>query len=295
MALDIFAAHSAPSLLDDVTLVVMYLDQPNTRFVAHCLQRGINYIDITANYDFLAQVEQLDATVKANGSTALLSVGLAPGLTNLLASHARSQFDQLSRVDIHILLGLGEAHGEAAIRWTIANVSTQFTVQEGGTSSRVKSVADGQPTIFPGKLGKRTTYRFNFADQPVLPRTLGIDSPSTRLCFDSALVTGLLARFVQSGTSSVLCYHAVQDALVKLLNRFHVGSDQFAVQVRVQGFVAGQQRTTTYAVTGRGEGRMTGLVVAHMAKQIMTNVFTPGVFHIEQRFEPLPIIESVHR
>ncbi len=39
--------------LEEVSLVVMCLDQENMNFVENCLERGIDYIDITATYDIL--------------------------------------------------------------------------------------------------------------------------------------------------------------------------------------------------------------------------------------------------
>jgi saccharopine dehydrogenase-like NADP-dependent oxidoreductase len=293
LQLDIFTAHETPDILNGVSLVVMCLDLPDTRFVELCLQKGIDYVDITANYDFLAQVEALDGMSQANGGTAVLSVGLAPGLTNLLARHAQSQFDELRQVDIHLLLGLGEAHGEAAVRWTVENFNTEFTVQEAGTARRVKSFEDGKQTTFPGSLGKRTTYRFNFSDQHVLPRTLNVGSVSTRLSFDSALVTNLLALLKKSGLFAILRYQWAQDGLVKLLSMFQFGSDQFVVQVDVQGIVDGQPRAAAYAVSGNNEGRMTGLAAAQAVERLVTADFPPGVFHIEQLFEPLLFIESL--
>jgi saccharopine dehydrogenase (NAD+, L-lysine-forming) len=44
------------------------------------------------------------------------SVGLAPGLTNLLAKYCLEWLGTVDALEIGILLGLGEAHGPAAIR-----------------------------------------------------------------------------------------------------------------------------------------------------------------------------------
>lgn len=112
--LNILTAHENPAILDDVALVIMCLDLPDTRFVEMCLQNGIDYIDVSASYAFLVQVEALHEVAQVAGGTAVLSVGISPGLTNLLGRYAKSQYDDLQQLDIHVLLGLGEAHGEAA-------------------------------------------------------------------------------------------------------------------------------------------------------------------------------------
>ncbi len=293
LALDVFNAHNTPEVLDGVSLVVMCLDQPDTRFVEMCLRNGVDYVDVTATYDFIVQVEALAEVAKAGGSTAVLSVGLAPGMTNLLARYAQSQFDDLQRLDIYALLGLGEVHGEAAVRWTVENLNATFTVQENGETRQVKSFEDGKQTVFPGKLGKRTAYRFDFSDQHVLPRTLGVNSVSMRLAFDSALATHLMAFYKKIGLFGLLRYRWAQDALVKLLMSFHFGSEIYVIQVDALGRVNGQIQEHSFAVTGEREARGTGLVVAEVATRLMTDDLPPGVFHIEQLFAPLSLINAL--
>ena len=295
LQIDIFSADQTAQILDGVALVVICLDLPNTHFVELCFQKGVHYVDITASYDYLLQVEALAEMAKAGESTAVLSVGLAPGLTNLLARQAHTQFDELVQLDIHILLGLGEAHGEAAIRWMVKNMASVFTVREGGKEKRVQSFADGRQTTFPGKLGRRTTYRFNFADQHVLVRTLDIPTVSMRLAFDSVLLTKLLAAAQQFGLFKLLRYPRVQNALVKMLLHFHFGSEVFVLQVAGQGLLHGQQTTQTFAVVGERESRFTGLVAAQVVKALMTAIYPAGVFHIEQQFDLAPFIAELEK
>lgn len=47
------------SVLDEVELVVMCLDQQNTDFVEYCISKGISYIDISADYQNLQKIEKL--------------------------------------------------------------------------------------------------------------------------------------------------------------------------------------------------------------------------------------------
>ncbi len=293
LQVDIFIAHQTPEILNGVAMVIMCLDQPDTKFVELCLQKGVDYVDVTAAYDFLIQIEALNEAAKVGGSTAVLSVGLAPGMTNLLACHAQTQFDELQNLEIYVLLGQGEAHGEAAVRWMVENLNTTFTVQENGTAKQVKSFEDGKKTIFPGKLGQRTAYRFDFSDQHVLPRTLDVNSVSTRLAFDSALATNLMAFFKNISLFGLLRYQWAQDALVRLLMSFHFGSEIFVIQVDAQGLAKGQPKSLSRAVSGERETRFTGLVAAQVVERLLKYNYPSGVFHIEQLFEPLSIITAL--
>lgn len=114
------------SILNDVELVIMCLDQQNTDFVEHCIFKGISYIDISADYQNLQKIEKLHCLAEQNNTTVVLSVGLAPGITNLLAQYVVSQMKNVESVDIFVLLGLGEKHGDHAYQWTFDNVDSKL-------------------------------------------------------------------------------------------------------------------------------------------------------------------------
>jgi saccharopine dehydrogenase (NAD+, L-lysine forming) len=283
MALDISCLSANQKLLDDVGIVIMCLDLANLEFVQLCIQRGVHYIDISASYSSLCQIERLNKEAEAAKATVVLSVGLAPGLTNLMAKHCQFKVPDMTYADIYILLGMGDVHGDAALRWTLKNLSGEFTIRDHGETKRVKSFADGKQTVFPGRLGKRTAYRFNFSDQQVLPQTLGLKTVSTRLCFDSALMTSLLAIAEKTGVSHLLFLKGVEGLLVSLLKRLHFGSAEFVVKVD------GGQLPETGALYecslwGEVEGRVTGLVAAQVAEKLALFAYPVGVFHIEQLF-----------
>ncbi len=293
LQIDVKTAHEHPDLLDDVAVVVICLDVPDMRFVEQCLLRGIHYVDITAEDSILQQIEALDVVAKEGGSTAVLSVGLSPGLTNLLTRHIQTQFENLHQADIHIFLGLGEAHGAAAARWTLQNLNASFTVRENGKSRQVSSFGEHKIVHFPDGLGKRQVYRFNFADQHVVRRTLYLASVSTWVTFDPALMTRLMAFMCQTGLSKLLRYQWIEDMTVKLSTKAQHGSDKFGVQVVGQGEINGRFQNKAVGITGNGQGRATGLVTAGVVEQLYTTNFPSGVFHSEQLFEPLPFIKPL--
>lgn len=104
---DAFANHEKNKILDDVTLIVMCLDQRDTQFIETCIEKKIHYIDITASYKLLSQVESLDIKAKESGATIVLGVGLCLGLTNMLVKYSKSYFDSIDAAEIYIMLGLG--------------------------------------------------------------------------------------------------------------------------------------------------------------------------------------------
>ncbi len=98
-------------------------------------------------------------------TTAVLSIGLAPGLTNLISLHAKNLMDQVDNIDISIMLGMGDQHGKAAIEWTVDNLGMNFDVVKEGRKVAVASFTEAIKTDFGARLGRRKAYRFNFSER----------------------------------------------------------------------------------------------------------------------------------
>jgi len=292
-AFDVSSEKDLDENLEDISLVVMSLDQKNTKFIETCIKTGIHYIDITASYSFLKLIEKLDDKAKNSESTVVLSVGIAPGLTNLLVKHSKSQFDSIDIADIFIMLGLGDKHGKAVVEWTIDNINTEFNIIENGSLKKVKSFEDGKKTEFPANLGKRTAFRFDFNDQHVVPKTLGVKSSSTRLCFDSTFFTHTFAGLKKIGFFNLLKINLFRKGFIKIFENFHWGSDIFIAKVDAIGTKNEKVKKYECSLSGRKEGITTGKVAAIVAEYLYQKDFPYGVYHIEQLFEPDEIIGSL--
>lgn len=273
----------------DVALVIMCLDLQNIDFVQACVDHEVNYIDITADYSVISKIE----TIRPKQSTVVLSVGLAPGLTNLLAKLGTQRLDHVEEADIHIMLGLGESHGRAAIEWTIDQLNSTYTIIERGIEKQVASFSNGKQVLFPEGLGRRTTYRFNFSDQHVIPTTLGISSVSTRLCFDSAFMTHVVAGFRRIGINRWLQQPKIRKKVVDLMCKIQWGSEIYAVSVVANGVLDGRRAGYQGSIKGAREFYATGRVAAYAANQLYSNQQAPGVYHMEQLFQPMDVLKAL--
>lgn len=288
---DLFQNHEKSPAISDVKLVVMCLDQSSTDFVKLCISRGIDYIDITASYSFISKVERLKT--ESSHSTVVMSVGLAPGLTNLLTQFSRDYFDSLERADISIMLGMGEKHGKAAIEWTVNQLTSEFEVIEKGKLKKVKGFTDGLVTKMPEKLGIRKAYRFDFMDQHVLPKSLNISTVSTRLCFDSSLSTGLFAILKKIGFFNILKVRFFKNLFISMLQKVHFGSDIFVLKVDSYGVKDGKESKYECSIVGNREGEITGKVAAAIAEELYTKEQPAGLYHIEELFKSTDIFSKV--
>ncbi|MEZ5372018.1 MAG: hypothetical protein R2704_04675 [Microthrixaceae bacterium] len=89
---------------------------------------------------------------------------------------------------IGVLLGAAEAHGDAAIGWTMSRLGRVAASPRGSFRNFTNPVR----VEFPGGFGRRTAWRFDFADQVTLPGQLG-NPVITAYCMDSRVATTALA------------------------------------------------------------------------------------------------------
>ncbi|MFD9427386.1 MULTISPECIES: hypothetical protein [unclassified Streptomyces] len=86
---------------------VLCVEPPDAGVARTCLERGIHLVAIGATRRQLdAMAELHDPGVRA-GATALLGVGVAPGLTNLLARRAHEAVGGAESLRLTVLLGSG--------------------------------------------------------------------------------------------------------------------------------------------------------------------------------------------
>jgi short subunit dehydrogenase-like uncharacterized protein len=270
-------------LLAGAAVVVMCVERGNEELARACLGRGIHYVDISASLDVLDRIARLDAVAKGSGAAAVLSVGLAPGLTNLLARHCVDRLPAARSVDIAILLGLAGDHGPDSVRWTVQNLAAP--VARGRSAPRrARAVAR-----LPG-FGRRTVHPFPFSDQYTLSRSL--DRPvTTRMCFDSAAVTSVLFGLRAAGFFRLLARVGATAALAAASSRIRLGGgDRFAVQATAGDDNGGR---VTVAVTGREECRVTGVVAAQVAERLLGTGAPPGVHHIDQVVDAGPFLAAL--
>ncbi|WP_372630484.1 saccharopine dehydrogenase family protein [Cohnella sp.] len=271
-----------PRELADVKLVVMCLDQGDASFVSTCFLSGAHYIDVSANLSFLARVEALRDEAERGGSTAVVNVGLAPGVTNLLALEAHRRLDRTEAIEITILLGLGDRHGKAAVEWTVDNLGASFEITKNNRTEMTGSFTDPRVTDFRGAIGRKRAYRFPFSDQRSLPGSLGVPSVSTRLTFDSGAVTALLAGVRKLGLHRLLRLKPIRAAAIAGFGRVHLGSERFAVQVEAIGEKAGRPTVAEYRLEGRQQSELTAKCALDAAEAVYAGGMPAGVFSIEQ-------------
>ena len=274
------AEQDYDAALHDVDIVVVCFDLPDGRFPRACLERGVDFVDISAESEVLSCIEALDELAREHHATALISVGLMPGISSLMAKRGVEKFGEAKRVDNVALLGLGEVFGSASANWTISHYGDRYAV------NRIK-INMGE------EIGVRTAYRFAFADQYMIHKTLPIDEAFSWGCYDRVLSTHFigLVRILRLGW--LFRYPAFRSWLVSVIQKFRFGSDVFVLTSRVKGNLPGQVYQSW--LRGNGEAEITALIAAESILKLIQNRPPTGVYHSEQIFNLetfIPLLSS---
>jgi hypothetical protein len=214
-------------------------------------EHRVAFVDITATTSYVLAIERLDPSVPV-----LLSVGLAPGLTNLLAAtvHATTA----GPIDIALVLGAGERHGPAGIAWAYSLLGRRFT--DTATGIPVRNYTQPRTFDLPSR-GRRRLYRSDYSDQHVLSRDLKV-SVRTYFGVDSRLATTALALLTWVPAAS------------RLPRGLHLpGTDQWLA------LALGHDGTMRWA-SGTGQSQATAVLTATAVERVAG--LAPGVHHLHQ-------------
>ncbi|MFI5500244.1 NAD-dependent epimerase/dehydratase family protein [Nocardia asteroides] len=235
---DVTAPDRIGEALAGVATVVNCAGTEDSRLADVCAERGIVFVEISATTEYVRDLEFVDGPV-------VLGVGLAPGLTTLLAVELIER--EQAPVDIMVGLGSGEHHGAAATAWTYRLLGRRFADAD-GTMIRNFTVPARFPIPEHAGYPPFPALRADFADQHRLTREFSVPVRSY-LRLDSRLATAGLATLTWA------------PALRALAPRRMPGTDRWVIVARSAG---GQARSAT----GRGQSLATAAIAAAVVREV---------------------------
>jgi hypothetical protein len=252
------------TLLEDVKTLIVCVDQTDTKLIKYCNENAMVYMDITANSDFIHKVLALDI----NQASVVLGIGLAPGITNLLAHELTKYLTAPAEVQLHVILGMGDKHGDEAISWTLKQFTSPYFHKK---YKQLKPFSMSSSTRYKNKL--LPTYNFNFVDQHMLNRRKDNVIYTTYFGFDVAPLSRFLHLMQKANMMNVFHWKWIQSAIGKTMKKPIMGSDMFMASAEAQGKIL--------RVIGNDEAKFTGLVAGEVAKVLVSSNLQPGCLFIE--------------
>lgn len=245
----------------DVTINASGVENPNLgQAVGDC-----TLVDISASSKYLKQLRAM-----APGASMILGVGLAPGLSTMLAA----SLDHVpgDDVDVALMLGAGEKHGPAAVEWTQRLIGAP--IEDPPEGHRVMNFREVSSFRDAGRT--RRYLRADFPDHHLLGKDHGI-KVRNYFALGSPAATRALA---------LVARIPMTRRLVSAVPPF--GSERWSIVVK-------NRRTgQTREASGNNQSRATGVLTARAVQEMVSRGVT-GAVSMNDLLEPkdlnLPSIE----
>ncbi len=199
-------ADSAQVLAGSFMVVNTAQHKFNVPVMEACLRAGSHYTDLGGLFHVTRKQLELHSRFREAGLVAVLGMGAAPGIVNVLA---RKAADPLDRVDeIHVLVGsedntVGRTPSVFGASYSMETIIEEATepaaLFTGGDWAFVEALSGESDVDFPAPVGRQRPARTLHSEVATLPlsyRDKGVREVSFRIAFSEDLVTKL--RFLRS-------------------------------------------------------------------------------------------------
>ena len=317
-----FDAHAGElaSVLEGVSAVAACLPyRLNLEVMGAALSAGCHYADLGGLYHVTLKQWELDGRFREAGLSAVMGIGSAPGITNVLARLGADRLDEGSVRSIDLVNGavdLSEGGGAFGVPYSAETILDEFTlpaiVFEDG---ELREVAAGSGVVdweFPEPIGVQPAMYTLHSEPATLPRTIpGVRDVRWRLALPRPIHEGF-AFLVRSGLASrepVMTSSgpiAPRDVLVPVLDRLSADggepTDREVIDVRVAGRSGGEEAvyralaSFTPSPEGLSAGAFgTAIPIATTARWLAAGRVPAGVHPPETAFEASAFVADLER
>ncbi len=267
---------------DQIHTAISCIETMNTAFILDCILHKVNYTEIGTSFKVHQRFFGLLDYINDSDVLIIPSVGLVPGLSNIIAFNEAKKFAQIEEIHTFVMLGMGESHGLDSVRYMISNAMHTFKIKTVQGPLSVKGFTKPKSTRLLNEAKKRTFYLFDFSDHHISQMFIKTNAIDTRLGFDSRTVTHLFYILQRLGVLR-WATHLKPTSLKKILDYLKIGTERFGLQVEISGKdAAGNQAVHKCLVTGEKEAFATGLITSYAAKLLYENTTQKGLKHIEE-------------
>lgn len=195
LKIDVTKTTEAAKLLAGATVVINCVQyQLNVAVMEAALAARAHYVDLGGLFHTTREQLKLHERFKQAGLTALLGMGAAPGITNILSRYACDQLDTVS--EIHTRVGSMDKTRYTptpalAVSYSLKTILEEFSFEPAvftkGKFTFVKPMSGDVPHAFPAPIGVRRpmyTIHSEVATLPLSFASKGVKEVSFKIAFD---------------------------------------------------------------------------------------------------------------
>ena len=187
-------AGAAAALSGALVVVNAVQYQHNLAVMEAALAAGAHYVDMGGLFHVTLRQLELDGRFRAAGRTALLGMGAAPGITNLLARLGAERLDEVREIHCRVG-GLDETRYRPRqalpVAYSLKTILEEFSMEPAvftrGRLTFVAPMSGDVPHRFPPPVGLRRPMYTIHSEVATLPRSYaarGVREVSFKIAFD---------------------------------------------------------------------------------------------------------------
>jgi saccharopine dehydrogenase-like NADP-dependent oxidoreductase len=266
-------AGAARALAGAFAVVNAVQYQLNLEVMEAALAVGAHYVDMGGLFHVTRKQLLLDERFKALGRSAILGMGAAPGIANLLARHGAEQLDEVREIHIRVG-GMDRTRYRDApalpVSYSLKTILEEFSMEPAvftrGEFRFVEPMSGATPHRFPPPVGLRHpmfTIHSEVATLPLSYRDRGVREVSFKIAFDPEFIDRVrFLRDLGMASSDLIDVGGVQVRPIDVANRVAMSQrparrvgrlDQYeVVRAIVKGLAGGRKATWVVDLHTRG-------------------------------------------
>jgi lysine 6-dehydrogenase len=263
------------------------------------IEAGVPYTSLCDDFDAVQDVLELDDAAKAAGVTVLTGLGWTPGLSNVLARKAASQFDTVDEINVAWASSASDSEGYAVILHTLHIFTGLVPSFQKGRLVKVRAGSGKEVVLFPPPVGRVNCYHLGHPEPVTIPRFLtGIRTVTLKGGLSEQPLNDLaiwLARLRLTDTPAKkdLLGQIIKATLPFLSKLGEAEQPCSAVRVDVGGWARGTYQQVCYGAAAH-MAELTGLPLAIGALMLARgDIALPGVVAPEACVEPEPFLAEL--
>ncbi len=208
--------------LKDIDLVIIAIQQKEPLIQKHCIEKGINSIDVSVNPEFLKQVLKLNSVIK-NESLHIITGGMFPGLSGIMANHITKNSSPNEPVDIALLQSSNGTNGRTGVSDMLKIFEQKVALINNHSATEYAGFSLKKTFTFPEPFNTKKLRLANFVERDYL-KSKGIIS-NFWTGFDKEHLNITLGLLKKAGFLKLLNKKSFADILSSLFSKQSNGDE----------------------------------------------------------------------
>ena len=262
-----------------------------------CIDRGIHYLDVADNPNYVKNALALSPQAQAAGITAIVSTGVFPGLSNSLVRQGIEQLDAAQTIQLDYGVAGSGGAGVTVMRTTFLELQHPFAAWMDGQWQTVKPYSQRERVSFPPPYGRCGVYWFNTVEAMTLAESFPVETVVTKFGSWPDFYNHLTWLMAHGLPKPWLQKSTVVEFLAQVSYRLTQVTDPIsgvgiAMMARIQGLKNQQSVEYRATLTHPDTAIAAGIGTGSIAQAILSGALSkPGVWPVEQGV-PTALFES---